>query len=168
MNVCLINPPQLNSLDDRLDAPLGLLYIAASIRDMGMDVRIADLSAQPFNKWERLIGHADIYGIGIYTCNFIISKEIKKVCKRLNPKAPVIAGGPHASVLPEEVLEHGAHIVVRGEGEETAAELVEWLKGERELNRIDRISYCAGDGIRHNPFHAAILEDNADHSPDHQ
>ena len=74
IEVCLINPPQRNSLDDKLDAPLGLLYVASSIRKMDIMVRIADLSSEPYQKWEELIGYADIYGIGIYTCSYYYSK----------------------------------------------------------------------------------------------
>ena len=33
MKVCLIHPSQPNSLDDRLDVPLGLLYMAAVLRN---------------------------------------------------------------------------------------------------------------------------------------
>ena len=46
INACLINPPQPNSLDDRLDVPLGLLYVASSLREMGVTVKVVDLSSQ--------------------------------------------------------------------------------------------------------------------------
>lgn len=116
ISVCLINPPQPNSLDDRLDAPLGLMYVAASIRELDIAVRITDLSSQPRGKWRELIGYADIYGIGVYTCNYYISTEIKKVCKGINPKSVIIAGGAHPTALPEETLE-AFDVVIRGEAD---------------------------------------------------
>lgn len=116
ISVCLINPPQLNSLDDRLDAPLGLMYVASSLREMDIKVRIVDLSSQACEKWENLIGYADIYGIGIYTCNYYVSKEIKKTCKKINSKSVLIAGGAHPTALPEETLSD-FDVVIRGEAD---------------------------------------------------
>ncbi len=113
---CLINPPQQNSLDDRLDAPLGLMYVAASLREADINVRIVDLSSRPSSEWPRLIGRADIYGIGIYTCNYRISNEIKKVCRALNPKSLIAVGGAHPTALPEETA-RDFDVVVRGEAD---------------------------------------------------
>ncbi|MFA5147349.1 MAG: radical SAM protein [Candidatus Omnitrophota bacterium] len=116
LRFCLINPPQANSLDDRLDAPLGLLYVAASVREMGIPVRIADLSSERRERWEGIIGDADIYGIGIYTCNYYISREIRDICRKINPGAPVIAGGAHPTAMPEETLKD-FDVVLRGEAD---------------------------------------------------
>ena len=42
----------------------------------------------------------------------------------------VIVGGPHATTRPEEVVQSGADIVVRNEGEETLRELCKYWNGE--------------------------------------
>jgi len=44
MKVNLISPPQPASLDDRLDPPLGLMYIGASLKSKGIEARITDLA----------------------------------------------------------------------------------------------------------------------------
>src|SRR3989338_3787664 len=133
INVCLISPPQINSLDDKIDPPLGLLYVAASIRNMGIDVRVADLASKPYMQWEQLIGKADIYGIEIYTCNYSISKQIKKICKKLNPKSIIIAGGPHPTALPKQSAKD-FDIVIKGEADLSINECLEdIIKGKQKL-----------------------------------
>jgi anaerobic magnesium-protoporphyrin IX monomethyl ester cyclase len=62
----------------------------------------------------------------------------------------VIAGGPHATTCPDEVLENGVDIVVRNEGELTVAELCD--NNFVNLELIAGISYKKQDGtIQHNP-----------------
>ena len=123
INICLINPPQPNSLDDRLDAPLGLLYVASSIKEMGINVRVADLSSRSFEQWRGLIGYADIYGIGIYTCSYNISKEIKRICKDINSSSVIITGGAHPTALPEETIKD-FDVVLRGEADLTIKKFI--------------------------------------------
>ena len=42
MRILLINPPYIGWLNDIKVEPLGLLYIASSLRDCGHDVRLYD------------------------------------------------------------------------------------------------------------------------------
>ena len=51
MKVTLINPPQPTSLDDHLDPPLGLMYIASNLEKNNIYPKIVDLSGQPEEKW---------------------------------------------------------------------------------------------------------------------
>ena len=46
-------------------------------------------------------------------------------------EAIFVAGGPHPSALPEEVLEHFDFVVI-GEGEETLPELIEAIESGRD------------------------------------
>jgi len=52
MKVNLISPPQPASLDDRLDPPLGLMYIGASLKSKGIEARITDLADTPKSQWK--------------------------------------------------------------------------------------------------------------------
>jgi len=113
----LINPPQPNSLDDRLDPPLGLMYIAAQIRKDGWhDVKITDLCMVDRKDWGKEIGDADIYGITVFSASLYLAKQIYYIAKKNNPSSLVVVGGPHPTALPEETSEF-FDCVIRGEGE---------------------------------------------------
>lgn len=163
IKVCLISPPQINSLDDKIDPPLGLLYVAASIRDMGIEVRVADLASRPYAQWEKLIGKADVYGIEIYTCNYPISKQIKKICKKLNPKSRVVAGGAHPTALPEQSL-RDFDIVIKGEADLSIKEcLKDIMEGKQKAvydfnipQDLDELSFPARDLIDIKNYHRIV------------
>ncbi len=127
MNVCLIHPPQPNSLDDRLDVPLGLLYIAAVLRKSGFETTMVDLSSYPEADWQQLIPGADIYGIMVYTCAYYIARRIRDLCKEINPRAPVAVGGAHPTALPVATSADFDYVVT-GEGEYAFRELVRDLE----------------------------------------
>jgi anaerobic magnesium-protoporphyrin IX monomethyl ester cyclase len=113
MKVVLIHPPHPNSTDDRLDPPMGLLYIAAHLEKNGIDVEVTDLSGIEKGGWG--IPRADIYGITSYIATLNLTKQIAAQCKAVNPQSKVIIGGAHASVRPDDFPY--ADKVVRGYGE---------------------------------------------------
>ncbi|GEM_PF-809093 len=143
--------------------PLNLAVIGAVFREEGCRVRAVDAAALLVkNGNSRIAAALDEMAPDVVAMSLIVgnARETYKLVKKLllTKNIPLIAGGPHASVLPEEVLEHGIHIVVRREGEITTAELVEWMKGQKDLSSIDGISYRARPHgrARHNPDRAFI------------
>lgn len=111
MQVELIHPPHPQATDDRLDPPLGLMYVASSLQEAGHSVRINDLSGQ--KTWA--IGEADIYGITVYIPTLSIARQIAVQCRQRNPEAKIIVGGAHPTAMPESI--DFADAIVLGEGE---------------------------------------------------
>jgi len=60
--------------------------------------------------------------------------------RKANLDAVFVAGGPHPSALPEEVLEHFDFVVV-GEGEETLPELIRAITDGRDPGMVKGIAY---------------------------
>ncbi len=120
VSVELIHPPHLESSEDRLDAPLGLLYIAANLEKHGHSVKVNDLSGKTPDQWQ--IGMADLYGITTYAPTVGVSRDIAKICKERNPDSKVVAGGAHPTAVPEDMLKY-FDIVCIGEGEEAMVEI---------------------------------------------
>lgn len=112
----MINPPQPNSLDDKLDPPLGLMYIAAVLREKGLEVKIVDLCFVEHKDWPEAIGVADIYGITVFSSSLYLAREIAAIAKENNPNGRVVAGGPHPTALPLETKEFFDSVAI-GEGE---------------------------------------------------
>ena len=115
----LVSLPFSDSLDDKLDPPLGLMYIAAVLEQNHIPVEILDLSFVPRNQWKEAIGAPDILGVSIMTPTLHIATEILHSTKRNSPKTIVAAGGPHPSCLPFETLREGFDAVFVGEAEYT-------------------------------------------------
>jgi len=69
---------------------------------------------------------------------------VASAIKNMAPQIPVIAGGPHPSSFPEEVLQDpNINCVVIGEGEATALELVNTLLDGGDLEKIKGITYSS-------------------------
>jgi hypothetical protein len=83
-NVCLVNPPQLNSIDDRIDPPLGLMYLAGVLEQNGASVGITDLAGRKKEDWYNLIPSADIYGMTVFSASLNTARDIAKVIKQKN------------------------------------------------------------------------------------
>ncbi len=96
--------------------PLGLAY-AAAVTPKGWDVRILDENFGPAE-----LVDADLVGITAFTSSIGRAYEIAADYRRR--RIPVVMGGIHASMLPEEVLLH-ADAVVAGEVEGIWAKVIE-------------------------------------------
>jgi anaerobic magnesium-protoporphyrin IX monomethyl ester cyclase len=114
LQVELIHPPHPEGLEDKLDAPLGLLYIASTLEEAGYDVRVNDLSGISQKDWQ--IGSADVYGITTYVPSIKVSEEIARACRETNKDSKIVVGGAHPTGAPKE-MSSLFDIVVMGEGE---------------------------------------------------
>jgi len=123
--------------------PLGLSYIGAALEKHGCEVMIIDGSA-PYAEYdiESMVDEIaryepDLIGLTL-TVSFALHtyRLIYGLKKRLD--VPIIVGGPHATILPEEPLQHGADIVCRGEGEQCIVELVDYFNGDNPLTPFSK------------------------------
>jgi radical SAM superfamily enzyme YgiQ (UPF0313 family) len=131
-----------------LSPPLGLAYVATHLLDAGHRVEIIDLNVAGFNP--KRIAFAlnrfrpDIVGISAHTETYLNAVKIAALVKEHDTSTPVMAGGPHPSIMPEAVLaEPDIDYVVVGEGERTAVELLAVLA---EGAAPDAIAGIAGLG----------------------
>lgn len=116
--IYLINPSEKGILDNAGDRmPIGLLSIGTKLESMGYDVKLYDLNHSKLNDLKNDISHDSnsIVGISVYTSP--LKDEAIRVAKELRPYSKrLIAGGYHATAMPETLKEH-FDAVVRGEGE---------------------------------------------------
>lgn len=161
MKILLINPPTeytINTFPDIVEEsigtfpPLGLLYIAASIKyDTDWEVEVVDAVADglTFDQIrERLkISRPDAVGVTVMTHTLISSLEIAKAVKEVLPEAKVIFGGPHAHLYPlESISFRSVDYVVVGEGEETIAELLNYWNQPDKVIGIRGLYYKSNEG----------------------
>ena len=140
--VVLLNPPTAAPSSEIL---LNLAYLSSVLKKEGHEVLILDGTA-PYKKLnekeiEKEIKKFQPNFIGVtITINYI--PRTYEYLKRLRKlQIPIVAGGPHANCLPEEVLQNGADIVAIGEGEDTILELAEHFLGKKQLKNISGICF---------------------------
>ncbi len=122
------------------DMPLELLCVGTPLIHAGYRVRVIDQRVMP--DWrEALLAElsAGPICVGITSTTGPQLKhalDISRLVKK-HSDAPVVWGGIHASLLPEQTLqEPDIDIVVDGEGEETFLELVQALEAQRDITGI--------------------------------
>ena len=130
MKILLISPERERKKEETFLFKLGFLnlpYVAA-VTPSDVEVKIVDETCQKINFEEKV----DLVGITAQTPvaprAYQIAKEFKK------RGVPVVMGGVHASMLPEEALQHVDAIVV-GEAEEVWPDLIEDMR-RGNLKRI--------------------------------
>lgn len=133
--------------------PLPLLAISSFI-EKDYDIRIF----QSYDKIDYLealdyIDRAICVGISAMTGYQIIDAlNFAKLVRQKNSKIPIVWGGVHATIKPEQTLESEyVDIIVRGQGEETFAELVRALDKGLPLHNILGISYKKAGKLFFNP-----------------
>lgn len=188
MRICLINPPNTYELvgndpviikdQQGVYPPLGLLYTSAYINQKGdHHVDIIDCQAEELSHAEcaeRVVQlRPDLVGLTAMTFTLIDCKLlIQEIRKRI--KVPIVVGGPHTAIYPEESLlptSLAADYVIVGEGEITLNEFASDLEmgyGKvksriyRQTNfiqNLDELPYADYDAVDINRYYSVLAED---------
>jgi len=125
--VHLVNP-STKSFGVAVITPRWLYVLAAATGTNWGDPHIIDETLDPLDV--STIAAGDVVGIGIHTGNARRGYEIGREARQRG--AWVVYGGIHATLFPEEAVEHGmAHTVVRGDGDVVWPRVIEdCLAGE--------------------------------------
>jgi anaerobic magnesium-protoporphyrin IX monomethyl ester cyclase len=153
MRVLLINPPldavlrnghvsPVTSFLFYNSAPLGLLYIAAVLIEAGHQVDVIDAAAERLDVAGTVrraeAFRPDVLGLGSTTVGFVSAVELAEALKGALPSIPIVLGGHHVTLLPDDAMVHRCFDVgVLDEGEHTMLELVEHYRGVKALDDID-------------------------------
>ncbi len=181
----LVNPPYTlygGAWDIQADEPLGLLSLAAFLRQRGHGVRIFDalrnipyvecghgffksgLSDEALRQELSALPAAerpDVVGItSMFTMHARGVHDAAAVVKQVWPGVLVTVGGSHASALPEWIMaDKNIDLVVVGEGEETLLEILERRAAGRPINDIAGTVVRGPDGqIIRNPERPFIAD----------
>ncbi len=137
------------------DMPLGLLCVAGPLLRAGYRVRILDQRVEP--DWRQALEQELREGplcVGISSTTgpqLRHALEASRLVKQ-HPGIPVVWGGVHPSILPEQTLqEECVDFVVQGEGEESFLELVRTLENSGPPSAVRGIWYKEDGHILHTP-----------------
>lgn len=138
MKICLINPPHPYLKQPSAQAPLGLMYVAAALRESGVDTDLLDLSDRRYDDQFDL-PPADLYGLTGTVIDRIPITTVAKAIKEQYPDAKVIAGGP-ISLTPRHLDQTYLDSVVVGEGEYIIQDVLRDMPNLKSLYRAERIT----------------------------
>jgi radical SAM superfamily enzyme YgiQ (UPF0313 family) len=130
--------------------PLGLAQVAAVLQKEGYEVSYLDLSynAQPVEALTRKVAESTIEAIGVtlFTTSYGEFLRLFRQCEQVR-HVPVIAGGVHAEIDAEQILQDGfVRVAVRFEGEVVAPSLFRALEDGKDLSAVEGIAYLDEDG----------------------
>ncbi|OEU63509.1 MAG: hypothetical protein BA867_01685 [Desulfobacterales bacterium S5133MH16] len=134
--------------------PLGIAYIASYLHKYGHECRILDGVAEPFplEKICEIARDYDVVGITVVSTYAVRAIELIHALKKYRSSQLVVVGGPHVTVMPKSLLEHGADYAVIGEGEVTMYELVECLgAGGRDLKEVPGLVFSENGQFVYTP-----------------
>jgi anaerobic magnesium-protoporphyrin IX monomethyl ester cyclase len=135
--------------------PLGLASIAAVLEQAGHAVELLDANALGLSPAEAAarVRDADLVGLTAVTPTIGAAIATARYLKQAGPDRPVVLGGAHGTLLPEETMRAAPDIdvILRGEGEGSVAALVEALAQGFPLDGIPGLTFRRGGAVRHNP-----------------
>ena len=101
--ICLITPPSIFLLDERVFMTLGILKVAAVLEQAGVEVDMLDLSG--VENYEELVrdyasAHTtSCYGLTATTPQMPAATKIYRTIRDTQPDARIILGGPHVTLI---------------------------------------------------------------------
>jgi B12-binding domain/radical SAM domain protein len=94
-------------------------------------------------------GRRPVVAWSFYSAGFAtVAGELGWLRERSGARAIHLAGGPHASAAPEEVLRAGFDVVVVGEGEETLPALLARLEADQGLDGLPGLAWLEDGRMR--------------------
>ncbi len=163
-NVLLISPAGIleegsgSRVNPRATSPpLGLLYVASALREEGHTVQVLDMNCESVTEEElaaRMSDGLDLIGISTLTPTFSNVVAIGRVAHEEQPDVPLALGGYFATFCHDRILSKYDcfDLVVRGEGEVTAGDLMEELeRSHPDLSRVRGLTYREDGRIMVNP-----------------
>lgn len=144
---------QINYSKDHSEVtlPLGILSVGSALKKAGFEVKLMNVTEKNIEKAteEIIVLNPDFVGVSVMTgIQTKHSAELSKQIKALKSDLPIVWGGIHPSLLPEQCLgENYVDYVVIGEGEITITEFANQLKGSRNFSAIDGLGYKKEDKI---------------------
>jgi len=126
--ILLLNPPCDNAYYISVQPPLGLLYIAAYLKENNIHVQLLDLNVE--RHWTKTLKKTitqyqpTIVGLSSNISNKCATLNIASQVKALNPFIDIIVGGPQPTIDPEAYHSINIDFLIPHEGEKVMLEFI--------------------------------------------
>ena len=187
MKICLINVPNTYELvgndpviikdQQGVYPPLGILYTSSYINQRGQHhVDVIDSQAEELDHAQTAERVAqlkpDLVGLTAMTFTLVDCKLVIQEIRKKLPGVPIVVGGPHTAIYPQETLNPkslGADYVIVGEGEITLNDLASDLEMGKPKDRIyrqinfiqnlDELPFADYDAVDINNYYSVLAEE---------
>lgn len=158
IRIALLNPPY--PVGAHQHAPfisLGILYLAAVLREGGFDVTVLDSQASgvSYDHIAKTLSRdrPDIVGVTSTTLTYKPALRIAKIAKAVRPDCLVVLGGCHVTFWDNQALSEcsSVDVVVRKEGELTMLEIARRIQAGENLDGVLGVTYRKDKDIIRNP-----------------
>lgn len=134
MDCLLVRPPRRDNRDASLSVPpLGLAYVAGSLREAGHAVTVLDAYALGWSwqRFEREIARRRPTAFGLGTMTPVADTAARAIALARPHVRHIVLGGPHPTATRLPVFDEmpGLDAAIVGEGEESAPQLLGWWEG---------------------------------------
>jgi len=148
-DVLLVFPGRFKAPDPQV--PLQLLHVAGALQRAGYRVRIFDMRLHDYRSLR--IGDPVFVGITAMSGPQIrFGLEFSRRVRAAKPLVPIVWGGVHPTLLPEQTAaDPHVDVVVRGEGELVVGPLADALTSGEPLDAVNGLTYQADGAIRSTP-----------------
>ncbi|MCZ7584505.1 MAG: cobalamin-dependent protein [Deltaproteobacteria bacterium] len=144
--------------------PLGLMYVASALRQKGHEVGLLDMKVEQMSM-DAALDHVgrfrpDVLGVSGMSFESASMYEMAKRAKASWPEMTIVAGGPHATNVPEDALKQVPELdyICLGEGEQTSVEMMDQLTNGRPMDKVNGLAFMA-DGRFHQTPARDFIED---------
>lgn len=148
-DVVLVFPGKFKAPDPQV--PLALMHIAAALKQEGFSVCILDMRLEDYRNFQ--VGNPVFVGISSMSgLQIKYALEFARYVRMQNPSCPIVWGGVHPTLLPEQTAVNDfVDFVVRGEGELIVKDLANALAMNQPLDDVAGITYTLNGLIVNNP-----------------
>lgn len=136
------------------DMPLGLLYMARFLTEHGYRVHIFDQRVEDgLDRLDSLLANNPLWvGFSIMTGEPIRHALELADHVRSRTDAPLVWGGIHPTILPEQTLDNPlVDYVMRGKGELAAVDFSRYIEGKLEAQEVQGLTWIDNGFPRSNP-----------------
>jgi radical SAM superfamily enzyme YgiQ (UPF0313 family) len=141
--------------------PLGIMCLAAVVREAGHEVSLVDAKAEGLNL-EATIDRVmrlspDVVGISGFSNEWQSFEQMGRMMKERQPEILLVGGGPYATSFPGEILERTPFdYLVIGEGETTLVELLETIEQGQNADEVPGIAFRKNGQVKYTPSRSFI------------
>jgi anaerobic magnesium-protoporphyrin IX monomethyl ester cyclase len=139
--------------------PFGIAYVSALLRESGYRCKLHDNNLREYteqqlrNLFRRHAGELQAVGLTSVSITLGQLARVARISKEELPEVPVIVGGPHARLLPAEILEiPEVDVVFTSEAE---LSILEYARAD-DLRDVSGIMYRQDGQLRENPVGAYL------------
>ncbi len=155
----------MNALRPKMP-PFGVAYVASTLSANGIKSVLHDDNLHEYDdrQLRDLLGsyNGEIQAVGLTSVSTTLTQipRIARISKEILPNTPIIVGGPHARLLPEDIINcQEVDVVFTSEAE---LAIVDYARG-KDLSQIEGVMYRKDGHVVENPVTSVI--ENLDELP---